>query len=83
MSAELSDETLDPRLHEIVKATMIHEPCGTLNPNYPCMADSVFTKGYPKKFREVTADNIDCYPMYRRRDNSNHVVINGHMIDNG
>lgn len=36
--AELPDETLDPRLHEIVKAT-IHGPCGTLNLNFTYMAD--------------------------------------------
>ncbi|GBN27558.1 hypothetical protein AVEN_167654-1, partial [Araneus ventricosus] len=82
VSAELPNETLDSRLHEIVKATMIHGPCGVLNPNSPCMADGVCTKGYPKQFREATAENIDGYPMYRRRDNTNHVIINGNVVDN-
>ncbi|GBN54440.1 hypothetical protein AVEN_170934-1, partial [Araneus ventricosus] len=61
---------------------MIHGPCGVLNPNSPCMADGVCTKGYPKQFREATAENIDGYPMYRRRDNTNHVIINGNVVDN-
>ncbi|GBN29122.1 hypothetical protein AVEN_106795-1 [Araneus ventricosus] len=82
VSAELPDEALDSRLHEIVKATMIHGPCGVLNPYSPCMADGICTKGYPKQFKEATAENVDGYPMYRRRDNANHVTINGTFVDN-
>ncbi|GFV21567.1 helitron_like_N domain-containing protein [Trichonephila clavipes] len=48
VSAELPDKTVDSKLHEIVKSTMIHGPCGVLNPNAPCIVDGVCTKGYPK-----------------------------------
>ncbi|XP_054706695.1 uncharacterized protein LOC129216505 [Uloborus diversus] len=82
VSAELPDETLDPRLHEIVKSTMIHGPCGALNPNSPCITDGVCTKGYPKSFTAVTADSVNGYPMYRRRDDGNHVILNGNVVDN-
>ncbi|GBO02233.1 hypothetical protein AVEN_259730-1, partial [Araneus ventricosus] len=61
---------------------MIRGPCGVLNPDSPCMADGVCTKGYPKQFREATAENADGYPIYRRRDNANHVTINGNVVDN-
>ncbi|GBN35333.1 hypothetical protein AVEN_228207-1 [Araneus ventricosus] len=81
-SEELPDETLDSRLHGIVKATMIHGPCGLLNPYSPCMADGICTKVYPKQFREAAAENVDGYPMYRRRDNANHASISGTVVDN-
>lgn len=80
--AELPDPTLETRLHEIVTATMIHGPCGTLNPNSPCMADGVCSKGYPKGFREETAENVNGYPMYRRRDNERCVRIKHYVVDN-
>ncbi|GFV93153.1 ATP-dependent DNA helicase [Trichonephila clavipes] len=81
VSAELPDKTVDPKLHEIVKSTMIHGPCGVFNPNAPCIVDGVCKMRYPKQFRDTTAENIDGYPMYRRRDNANHIVINGN-VDN-
>ncbi|GFW78568.1 helitron_like_N domain-containing protein [Trichonephila clavipes] len=61
---------------------MIHGPCGVLNPNAPCIVDGVCTKGYLKQLRDTTAENIDGYDMYRRRDNVNHIVINGNVLDN-
>ncbi|GBO43140.1 hypothetical protein AVEN_121656-1 [Araneus ventricosus] len=82
VSAELPDETFDSRLHEIVKAIMINGPCGVLNPDSACMADCVCTNGYPKQFREATTENVDGYPVYRRRDNANRVTINGNVVDN-
>ncbi|GFY37561.1 helitron_like_N domain-containing protein [Trichonephila inaurata madagascariensis] len=82
MSSELPDKTEDPKLHEIVKSTMIHGPCGVLNPNAPCIVDGVCTRGYPEQFRDTTAENIDGYPMYRRRDKANHIAINGNVVDN-
>ncbi|GBN06833.1 hypothetical protein AVEN_115960-1 [Araneus ventricosus] len=82
VSAELPDETLDSRLHEIDKVRMIHVPCGVLNPYSPCMADGICTKGYPKQFGEATTENVDGYPMYRRRHNANHVTIIGTFVHN-
>ncbi|GFS55557.1 helitron_like_N domain-containing protein [Trichonephila inaurata madagascariensis] len=31
---------------------------------------------------DTTAENIDGYPIYRRCDNANHIVINGNVVDN-
>ncbi|GFV82385.1 ATP-dependent DNA helicase [Trichonephila clavipes] len=81
-SAELPDKTVDPKLHEIVKSSMIHGHCGVLNPNAPCIVDGVCPKGYPKQFRDTTAESIDGYPVYRLRENANHIMINGNVIDN-
>ncbi|GFY00051.1 helitron_like_N domain-containing protein [Trichonephila clavipes] len=61
---------------------MIYGPCGVLNSNARCIVDGVCTKRYPKQFRDTTVESIDVYPMYRCRDNANHIVINGNVVDN-
>lgn len=80
--AELPDATSDAQLHAIVTSTMLHGPCGVLNPRAPCMVDGACSKGYPKQFRNETVDNIDGYPMYRRRDNGNCITIKDCVLDN-
>ncbi|XP_018803852.1 PREDICTED: uncharacterized protein LOC108978162 [Bactrocera latifrons] len=66
ISAELPDKDEDPILYEIVKKHMMHGPCGTLNPNSPCMRDSKCSKKYPKSF-QTTSTSDDGYPKYHRR----------------
>ncbi|GBM38716.1 hypothetical protein AVEN_263220-1 [Araneus ventricosus] len=39
VSAELPDPIADPTLFQIITRRMIHGPCGTLNPNSPCMRE--------------------------------------------
>eukprot|EP00798_Chlamydomonas_sp_ICE-L_P000109 gene109-5521_t len=72
--AEIPDESEDPVLFNTVKACMMHGPCGTLNPNAPCMKDGACTKHYPKDFCPETRDSPDGYPVYRRRDKGRTVV---------
>ena len=71
ISSELPDRNVNPKLFEIVVGTMIHGPCGSLNPLSPCMNESVTgrtcTKGYPKAFRDETLFREDGIPEYRRR----------------
>ena len=45
------------RLQTIVLKSMIHGPCGKLNPKSPCMEDGKCTKGYPKAFCSKTVVN--------------------------
>ncbi|GBL86194.1 hypothetical protein AVEN_131939-1 [Araneus ventricosus] len=55
------------RTKDDIDKCMIHGPCGTLNPNSPCMREGVCTKQYPEEFREKTEENIIGYPMYQRK----------------
>ena len=71
VSAELPDKDTNPQLFQIVTKHMIHEPCGQINPNAPCMehkgAQKVCTKGFPKMFTDHTSIPEDSYPKYRRK----------------
>ncbi|XP_060880275.1 uncharacterized protein LOC132952126 [Metopolophium dirhodum] len=46
--AFLPDPVIDPRLFDCVTRHMIHGPCGTLNPNSPCMVDNSCSKKFSK-----------------------------------
>ena len=82
ISAEIPDEVVSPELYNIVKKTMVHGPCGILNPNSPCMKDNQCSKDYPKSFNEKTALAVNGYPLYRRRDNGRTITVGSKQIDN-
>ena len=69
ISAELPDKEIDPILLEVVKAQMVHEPCGSINRLSPCMVNDgkKCSKDYPRKFVANTQTGNDGYPTYRRR----------------
>ncbi|XP_077264817.1 uncharacterized protein LOC143898893 [Temnothorax americanus] len=83
--AEIPNPLKDSLLHNIVKANMIHGPCGGLNHNSPCMKDGSCSKRYPRIFQNDTQTGGDGYPQYRRRSSANGgytVEINGIELDN-
>ena len=81
--AEIPDPRHDPKLFETVTRSMMHGPCGTANPNAPCMVDGRCSKGYPKPFQEeTTLDEATGYPLYRRRNNAVTIEVGGHVLDN-
>ena len=82
ISAEIPDEDESPELYNIVKKTMVHGPCGVLNPKSPCMKDNECSKDYPKSFNEKTALAVNGYPLYQRRDNGRTITVGNHEIDN-
>ena len=90
ISAELPDPEQDPILFGIVLKSMVHGPCGRLNPNSPCMNENhQCTKRYPRAFLRETQTGEDGYPLYRRRcpeDGGHSAVIesrsNSFTIDN-
>ncbi|XP_017484852.1 PREDICTED: uncharacterized protein LOC108373467, partial [Rhagoletis zephyria] len=71
ISAELPNQAEDPILFEINKKNMIHGPCGTFNPNSPCMQNGKCTKRYPRELITETQTGGDGYPLYRRRNPTN------------
>lgn len=44
----------------------IHEPCGTLSPNSPCMIDGECSKRYPRVLVSNTVTGNDGYLLFRR-----------------
>ena len=83
VSAEIPDPELYPLAYETVANTMMHGPCGTLNPLAPCMENGVCQKYYPKNFQENTEESDNGYPIYRKRENGRFVKTrNGIQLDN-
>ena len=83
VSAEIPDPTTHPLAYETVSSTMMHGPCGVMNPKAPCMKDALCQKHYPKSFQESTQENDNGYPIYRRRDDGRFVKTKGGIeLDN-
>ncbi|XP_050065323.1 uncharacterized protein LOC114130689 [Aphis gossypii] len=85
ISAEIPDPEQDPLLYDIVKSNMIHGPCGSLNPNAPCMKENTCSKRYPRKLCLQTQTGDNGYPEYKRRSTNNGgftVRIKGLDLDN-
>lgn len=82
VSAEIPDPLIHPKLHSLVKSHMIHGPCGVLNPNCVCMVDGKCVKKIPKDFSAFTHENVNGYPVYKRRDNGMNVDVRGSSVDN-
>ncbi|GBN65777.1 hypothetical protein AVEN_247386-1, partial [Araneus ventricosus] len=66
VSAGLPDPCTDLRF-QIVTKCMVHGPCGTININSPCMRDGQCCKSFPKQFKDYTEENVNGYPIYRKR----------------
>ncbi|XP_054260248.1 uncharacterized protein LOC128984903 [Macrosteles quadrilineatus] len=64
--AEIPDPEADTKLHNIVKSTMIHGPCGDLNKKSPCMVKGLCSKQYPRPLLKETQTGDDGYSKYRR-----------------
>ncbi len=75
VSAEIPDVSVNPNLHAIVTKSMVHGPCGAVNPTCPCMETTAdgkkCRKDFPKEFKEQTSINANGYPFYRRRSPEN------------
>ncbi|GBM79998.1 hypothetical protein AVEN_215011-1, partial [Araneus ventricosus] len=81
VSAELPDPCTDLRLFQIVTKCMVHGPCGTININSPCMRDGQCCKSFPKQFKDDSEENVNGYPIYRRRA-TEPVQVGKYSIDN-
>ncbi|GBM67404.1 hypothetical protein AVEN_188003-1 [Araneus ventricosus] len=81
VSAELPDPCTDLRLFQIVTKCMVHGSCGSININSPCMRDGQCCKCFPKQFKDDTEENVNGYPIYRRRA-TEPVQVGKYSIDN-
>ncbi|GKV48132.1 hypothetical protein SLEP1_g54963 [Rubroshorea leprosula] len=83
ISAEIPDEVLDPELYDVVKACMMHGPCGRANSKSPCMKGGKnCTKHFPRGFCSRTTIDEEGFPHYRRKDNGRTVKKKGVELDN-
>ena len=81
ISAQWPDPLKEPLLFDTVKSTMVHGPCGTLNPSAPCMLVGHCTKRYPKLFQQnIITTTDDGYPSYAQPNNGRTfpVMVLGH-----
>ena len=80
--AELPDPARQPRLDAVIRANMLHGPCGARHPACPFMVDGACSKRFPKAFQAETHMPADGYPLYRRRDDGRTVHVRGADLDN-
>ncbi|XP_058755824.1 uncharacterized protein LOC131629044 [Vicia villosa] len=78
ISAEIPDPTVHPNLYKLVKAHMMHGPCGLACVTSQCMKNGRCSKYYPKKFIEHTIVDAEGYPLYRRRSKTFTIEKNGY-----
>ena len=69
-------------LLELIKSYMVHTPCGTQNPNVPCMVNGTCSKGFPKPFRVETSVTDDSYARTRRRNTGQTFEVRHNQVDN-
>ena len=82
ISAEIPDPVKQPELYNLVKAHMLHGPCGLANEISPCMRDGRCSKYYPKRFQSVTVVDQEGFPVYRRRKNGRTIEKSGVIFNN-
>jgi hypothetical protein len=80
--AVIPDRNSSPRLHRIVTECMLHGPCGTFNPNAPCMEKGQCKAGFPKEFRSTTLLTDDGFALYARPQDGTTHEKNGFVFDN-
>ena len=81
--AEIPTAVDDPDgvLTEVVRAFMLHGPCGEYNPNAPCMITQSHglpprcSKNFPKPYCPETVVHQDGYPEYRRRNDGRSLAV--------
>src|SRR6201988_3801045 len=77
ISAEIPDSVTQPKLYNIISQCMVHEPCGKINANSPCMINGKCSKYFPRDLTAETTTNKTGYPVYRRRENSRRIHKKG------
>ncbi|XP_074314080.1 uncharacterized protein LOC141649285 [Silene latifolia] len=76
----------NPRLKVAVLRHMMHGPCGDDFPKNVCMkikdGKRICEKKYPKSFRDFTTNGKDSYPLYKRKNTGETVLVRKANMDN-
>nr|XP_017245432.1 PREDICTED: uncharacterized protein LOC108217092 [Daucus carota subsp. sativus]XP_017245433.1 PREDICTED: uncharacterized protein LOC108217093 [Daucus carota subsp. sativus] len=82
VSAEIPDPIKDPAGYAVVKAFMIHGPCGLENTKSPCMKNLKCIRHFPKKYCSRTIFDESGFPVYMRRKQNITVKVRKAELDN-
>ena len=82
ISAELPDPAFDPQGYKVVSEMMIHGPCGSANPDAPCMDRKECTKNFPKKYNPHTFFDTNGHIHYKRRQTEVYTTKRQMKLDN-
>jgi hypothetical protein len=66
--AEFLDPSIDPHVYDVIKSSMVHGPCGAVNPQSKCMEHGKYSKRYPRDLLAETQTGDDGYPLHRQRN---------------
>ncbi|XP_074377930.1 uncharacterized protein LOC141719449 [Apium graveolens] len=80
--AEIPDKNMDPIGYNVVKAYMIHGPCGKDFSYSPCMVKGKCGRHFPKKYNVNTFFDVCGFVVYRRRRTEASVLNKGVLLDN-
>ena len=85
ISAEIPNRNHHPLLFQTVSSSMIHGPCGDLNPQSPCMINGTCSKHFPKDFSDETLLPANGPPQYKRSNDGRTVTkrVNGRNLELG
>ncbi|XP_074374063.1 uncharacterized protein LOC141714443 [Apium graveolens] len=73
---------MDPIGYNVVKAHMIHGPCGKDFSYSPCMVKGKCGRHFPKKYNVNTFFDVCGFVVYRRRRTEASVLNKGVLLDN-
>ncbi|XP_074352461.1 uncharacterized protein LOC141691590 [Apium graveolens] len=82
ISAEIPDKNMDPIGYNVVKAHMIHGPCGKDFSYSPCMVKGKCGRHFPKKYNANTFFDDCGFLVYRRRRTEASILKKGVLLDN-
>jgi hypothetical protein len=82
ISAEIPHPYDDPLGYILISEHMMHDPCGILNENCPCMKKGKCSKFFPKPFQNDTNFTENGFTQYRRRDTNIYIRIDNNNLDN-
>lgn len=79
--ADIPDPAKEVKLYKLVSMFILHRPCGTANPDCPCMVNGICSKNFPKTLCQETHLLYNGYPDYRRSNRCHTIKKNSFVFD--